>query len=66
MSTGEWVVVFDDNGVTIRREHAKADVAIRGPASDLELFLYNRGGSEGLETFGDPAAVAAWAEHIRF
>ncbi len=63
---GEWVVVFDDNGVTIRREHAKADVAIRGPASDLELFLYNRGGSEGLETFGDPAAVAAWAEHIRF
>ena len=63
---GEWVFVFDDNGVTIRREHAKADVAIRGPASDLELFLYNRRGPEGLEMFGDPAAVAAWTEHIRF
>ena len=63
---GEWVVVFDGEGVTIRREHAKADVAVRGPASDIELFLYNRRGSEGLEVFGDPAAVAAWAEHLRF
>jgi uncharacterized protein (TIGR03083 family) len=63
---GEWVVVFDSDGVTIRREHAKADVAVRGAASDLELFLYNRRGSEGLEVFGDPAAVAAWTEHIRF
>ncbi len=64
--TGEWVVVFDSDGVTVRREHAKADVAVRGPASDLELFLYNRRGSEGLETFGDPAAIAAWGKHIRF
>jgi uncharacterized protein (TIGR03083 family) len=63
---GEWVVVFDGDDVTVRREHAKADVAVRGPASDLELFLYNRGGSEGLDVFGDPAAVAAWTEHIRF
>lgn len=63
---GEWVVVFDSDGVAIRREHAKADVAVRGPASDLELFLYNRRGPEGLEVFGDPAAVAAWTEHIRF
>ena len=63
---GEWVVAFDGDSVTIRREHAKADVAVRGPASDLELFLYNRRGSEGLEVFGDPAAVAAWTEHIRF
>jgi uncharacterized protein (TIGR03083 family) len=63
---GEWVVVFDGDAVTIRREHAKADVAVRGPASDLELFLYSRRGAEGLETFGDPAALAAWTEQIRF
>ena len=63
---GEWVVVFDDAGVTIRREHAKADVAVRGPASDLELFLYNRRGSDGLEVFGDPARVTAWGQAIRF
>jgi uncharacterized protein (TIGR03083 family) len=63
---GEWVVVFDAEGMTIRREHAKADVAIRGAASDLELFLYNRRGSDGLDVFGDPAKVAAWTENIRF
>jgi uncharacterized protein (TIGR03083 family) len=63
---GEWMVVFHDGGVEITREHAKADVAVRGPASDLELFLYNRRGSEGLEMFGDPAKIAAWSEVIRF
>jgi uncharacterized protein (TIGR03083 family) len=63
---GEWMVVFRDGGVEITREHAKADVAVRGPASDLELFLYNRRGSEGLEMFGDPAKIAAWSEVIRF
>lgn len=65
-TSGEWVVVFDGEGVAIRREHAKADVAVRGAASDLELFLYNRRGSDGLEVFGDPAMVAAWVGHIRF
>jgi uncharacterized protein (TIGR03083 family) len=63
---GEWVVAFDGDGVAIRREHAKADIAIRGAASDLELFLYNRRGRDGLEIFGDEAGVAAWTEHVRF
>ena len=63
---GEWVVVFDADGVAVSREHAKADVAIRGAASDLELFLYNRRGNDRLEIFGDPAKVAGWAERIRF
>ena len=63
---GEWVVVFDGDDVIVRREHAKADVAVRGPASDLELFLYSRRGADGLDTFGDPAALAAWTEHISF
>jgi uncharacterized protein (TIGR03083 family) len=62
---GEWVVAFGP-GVVVTREHAKADVALRGPAADLELFLYNRRGSDGLETFGDPAKVAAWPEVIGF
>jgi hypothetical protein len=52
--------------VQVTREHAKADVAVRGAAADLELFLYNRRGSDGLETFGDPAKVAAWTEVIAF
>ena len=60
---GSWTSSL--SGVTVRREHEKADVAVQGPASDLELFLYNRGGTEGLKVFGDPAAVAAWTEQIR-
>jgi predicted lipid carrier protein YhbT len=63
---GEWVVVFADGGVTVTREHAKSDVAVRGPASDLELCLYNRRGDAGLEVFGDPARFAAWRDRIRF
>jgi len=65
---GEWVVDFGENGteVEVRREHAKSDVAVRGAASDLELFLYNRRGRDGLAVFGDEAAVAAWSQHIRF
>jgi hypothetical protein len=50
----------------VRREHAKADVAVRGPASALELFLYNRRGPDGLEVFGDEAKAAAWTEKVRF
>jgi uncharacterized protein (TIGR03083 family) len=65
---GEWVIVIGGgrDGVTVRREHAKADVAVRGPASGVELFLYNRRGADGLDVFGDPALVAAWSERIRF
>jgi uncharacterized protein (TIGR03083 family) len=63
---GEWLVNFHATGVAVRREHAKADVAVRGPAWALELFLYNRRGPDGLEVFGDEAMVAAWTEKIRF
>jgi predicted lipid carrier protein YhbT len=63
---GEWLVNFHAQGVSVRREHAKADVAVRGPASALELFIYNRGGRDGLEIFGDEDRVAAWSEKIRF
>ena len=38
---GEWLVDFD-NGLAVTREHAKGDVAVRGPASDLMLVLYGR------------------------
>jgi uncharacterized protein (TIGR03083 family) len=65
---GEWIIEIGGGSdrVTVRREHAKADVAVRGPASDLELFLYNRRGTDGLDVFGDPALVAAWSDRIQF
>jgi uncharacterized protein (TIGR03083 family) len=60
---GEWLTVFAGGHATTTREHAKGDVAVRGPASALFLWAWNRTGpgTEGLEIFGDPALVDSWA-----
>ena len=50
---GEWLLRFEPDGVLVSREHAKGDVAVRGPASDLLLYLNGRRELEGLEVFGD-------------
>jgi uncharacterized protein (TIGR03083 family) len=63
---GEWLVEITPEVVSVRREHAKAPAAVRGPAGPLELFLYNRGPADGLEILGDTALLDAWREHIRF
>jgi uncharacterized protein (TIGR03083 family) len=58
---GEWVIDLDEPGLPARREHAKSDTAVRGPASDLLLWLWNRQAADGhLETFGDAAVVEGW------
>ena len=58
---GEWLLRFEPNGVVVSREHAKGDVAVRGPASDLLLYLNGRSELEGLEVFGDPGVLDAHA-----
>lgn len=63
---GEWLVEVTPGAVTVRREHAKAPVAVRGPAGPLELFLYNRGDAADLEVLGDSALMDAWRRDIRF
>jgi uncharacterized protein (TIGR03083 family) len=55
---GEWLVVpnldgGERNQVVVTREHAKGDVAARGRAEDLLLYLWGRGDSAELEVFGD-------------
>lgn len=59
---GEWSIVLSPHGLEHRREHAKADAAVRGTASDLFLWLVGRlpVDSAGLDTFGDRAVVEAW------
>jgi uncharacterized protein (TIGR03083 family) len=59
---GEWWLDFDAPGLAARREHAKADTAVRGPASGLYLWMWNRQSPEdaGLEVFGRAETVAAW------
>jgi len=61
---GEWLVSVADGSVDITRSHAKGDAAVRGPASDVLRWAYNRGGA--VETFGDPAVLAAWQSAVRF
>ncbi len=59
---GEWWLDLDAEGLAARREHAKADTAVRGPASGLYLWLWNRQTPEaaGLEVFGRSETVQAW------
>lgn len=58
---GEWVVDFSAPELEVRREHTKADTALRGPASDLFLWLWNRVPVDcpGIEVFGDREVAEA-------
>jgi uncharacterized protein (TIGR03083 family) len=65
---GEWWLDFDAEGLAVKREHAKGDTALRGPASGLFLWLMNRQntGDAGLEVLGNGALVEAWPSTVRF
>jgi uncharacterized protein (TIGR03083 family) len=64
---GEWLLTFRGTTVEVARGHAKGDVALRGPASDLLLFLWKRLGPDapGLEIFGDASVLDLWVEETR-
>ena len=63
---GEWLVDVVDGALTVRPEHAKGDAAVRGPASDVLLYLYGRVDADRVERFGDEAVFATWLEISRF
>lgn len=63
---GEWLVRLAPEGVRVTREHAKGDVAARGAASDLLLWLWGRVGHDGLDVFGDASLLERWQELARF
>ncbi len=50
---GEWLVTLAVDGPAIERVHAKGDVAARGTASDLDLFVWGRIEASAFEVFGD-------------
>jgi len=55
---GEWVLRLGaDGGVEVAREHEHADVALRGPASDLDLVLWGRLPASALGPLGDAALL---------
>lgn len=59
---GEWLVRFMPEGPVVTREHAKGDVAVRGIASDLFLFLWRRLPADRLEVFGDADLLSRYFE----
>jgi hypothetical protein len=61
---GEWLITFPAPGErALSREHAKGDVAFRGSAESLILFLWGRDDA-GVETVGDQAVAARWRELV--
>jgi uncharacterized protein (TIGR03083 family) len=60
---GEWWLGLEPDRIERRHEHAKADAAVRGPASELLLWLWNRrpDDSAELQTFGNPVIL----DHFR-
>jgi uncharacterized protein (TIGR03083 family) len=63
---GEWLTTFVDGTPTTVREHAKGDMAVRGPASALYAWSWNRiaAGTHGVEALGDTTLVERWASVV--
>jgi hypothetical protein len=53
----EWTIRIADGDLVVDRAHAKADAAIRAPASDLVLALWRRIPVTELERFGDDRTI---------
>lgn len=61
---GEWSALLGPDALVVTREHAKGDVAARGGASDLLLYLSGRAGLDALDVFGDAALLTRWRELV--
>lgn len=63
---GEWVVTLAKDGPRTTRAHEKSDVAVRGTASDLDLFVFGRVEPTVFEVFGDTELLARFQEATGF
>jgi uncharacterized protein (TIGR03083 family) len=64
---GEWLARREPDQVVLERTHAKADVAVRGPAADLLLVLSRRrplDAAPSLEVHGDRELLDRWIDHM--
>jgi uncharacterized protein (TIGR03083 family) len=57
---GEWLVTPGEMKVTVVREHAKGDAAIRGRAEDILLTLWRRRPLSTVEVLGNRDLVEQW------
>lgn len=58
-TVGEWTMAGDDGpNVTVTKEHAKGDAAVRGEAEELFLWVWGR--PADVEIFGDKTVAEQW------
>ena len=62
----EWLIRTDGGRLVATPEHTKADVAVRGTASDLLLFLWNRIPAASLDVIGNADVARAWKDAVKF
>lgn len=62
----EWLVALTPSGLEVERAHGKADLALRGAVSDLELVLYQRPPLGPVEHLGHDDVLAAWYAAFTF
>ena len=63
---GEWTFQASNGSVLVTEGHGKAATAVKGPASDLALYLFNRVEASRVEIFGDRNLLSAWQHILRF
>ena len=63
---GEWVVRLGPDGIHLTREHAKGDVAVRGPASDVLLVLMGRKTMDTADVLGEAPLFERFRKHASF
>jgi len=62
----EWTITLTADGPKVERAHTKADLAVRGTASDLELLLYDRPTTGEVGRSGDESVLKAWKAAFHF
>ncbi|MGW3460863.1 maleylpyruvate isomerase family mycothiol-dependent enzyme [Streptomyces olivaceoviridis] len=64
----EWIVDLGEEGMSWRRGHEKATVALRGPLTSVLLAFYRRLplDAPGLEVLGDREVLEFWLERTSF
>ena len=63
---GEWVITRHPDHIDIEKAHAKSTTAVRGGASSLVLFVWNRPIQPDIEIFGDTEQLDDWARAFSF
>lgn len=62
----EWLVTLNPDGLDVRREHGRGDLALRGAVSDLELLLYDRPPIGSVDRSGQQEVLDAWYRAFHF